>query len=576
MTSTVFSAQSRAGWQLPVLTFLFATWAVFVHLGDFPLLSPDEGRNAEVAREMKVSGSWLVPTYDGATYLDKPAFFFKASALALQVFGDSEWSARLPSAVSAWLWLLAIFVFCRRAYGDVTASLAVVVIALTPLFEAFGRIVIFDMMLGLFVSLSILSAYRAGESEGHSRRNWYFLATLASGIATLIKGPVGFLIPLLVMSTYHLVSGRRDRIGSFFRLSHVLIFLAVVLPWFVGLSLACPDFPYYGIMKESISRFTTNEFRRTQPFYYYGLIIAACFFPFSVVLPVAIREGLKRSFRLQDSDRLFVVWALVVVAFFSLSQSKLPGYILTGVVALGVLVARVIALALSGKDPVSDRILQRSSLCLGVLALGLALPPLAELWKPGFLPHPRWLTPIVLERFQPLFPGMVVTLSITAVIALAGGLFRSNRLAVAGFMVFPLLFLNVNFEGVPQHAGIKSARAIFENLPQTIGVDTELACLQCMPHGLPFYLGREMTVFTEEGGELTSNYVLFSIKSGKPWPQRLVPLDRYPGYLADRKHPIFLMARRERMKDLLALAQGREVVSLPGDYIGVLLDVKGL
>jgi 4-amino-4-deoxy-L-arabinose transferase-like glycosyltransferase len=164
MTSSTPSNTSIPAWVGPFFALLFATWATFVHLGDFSLLSPDEGRNAEVAREMKVSGSWLVPTYDGATYLDKPAFFFKASALALKAFGDTEWAARLPSALSAWLWLMLLFAFCRRAYGPTTASLAVVVLALTPLFEAFARIVIFDMMLGLFVSSAILAAYRAGEA----------------------------------------------------------------------------------------------------------------------------------------------------------------------------------------------------------------------------------------------------------------------------------------------------------------------------------------------------------------------------------------------------------------------------
>lgn len=574
MTSSVSGRLSRPSWLLPALAFLFATWATFVHLGDFPLLSPDEGRNAEVAREMKVSGSWLVPTYDGATYLDKPAFFFKASALALQFFGDSEWAARLPSAVSAWFWLGVIFLFCRRAYGVATASLAIVVVSLTPLFEAFGRIVIFDMMLGLFVSIAILAGYRAGESEGRARRNWYLLATLASGIATLIKGPVGFLVPLLVLSVYHLVSGRRRLIGSFFRPLHILLFLAVVLPWFVGLSLACPDFPYYGIMKESIARFTTTEFRRTQPFYYYGLIIASCFFPFSVILPAAIREGLRKSFRLNDADRLFVVWALVVVIFFSLSQSKLPGYILTGVVALGILVARILARALFEADPVATRVVRASSLLLGGAALVLAVAPMMELWVPGVLPHPRWYTPTVVERFGPMLPGIVISLGVTAFVTLGGWIFRSQRVAMAGFLIFPILFLTINFEGVPRHAGIKSARAIFESLPKSVTSDTELACLQCMPHGLPFYLGREMTVFTLDGGELTSNYVLFSIKTGKPWSDRLVPLDRYPAYLAGRQHPIFLMARSERMKELTPVAQGREIVRLPGDYIGVLLDQK--
>jgi Dolichyl-phosphate-mannose-protein mannosyltransferase len=554
------------------LVLLFVTWAAFVHLGDFPLLSPDEGRNAEVAREMKVSGSWLVPTYDGATYLDKPAFFFKSSALALSVFGDTAWAARLPSALSAWLWLLMLFAFCRKVYGERTALLAVVVVVLTPLFQAFGRIVIFDMMLGLFVSLSILAGYWAGQSEGRERQRWYLLATLAAGIATLVKGPVGFLVPFFVVSVYHVVSGRASRVASFFRLSHVLLFLAVVLPWFIGLSMACPDFPYYGIMKESISRFTTPEFRRTQPFYYYGLIIAGTFFPFSLLLPATIREGFRKSFRFQDADRLFMVWAVVVVVFFSLSQSKLPGYILTGVVALGVLMARVLGQALEGSNRVANRIVERSVLGLAVASLLVAFPPLAEWWKPDVLPHPQWLTPTVVDRFTPLYPWFGFSFLTTSLVGFWAWVKRSQKLALVAFLTFPLLFLMVNFDGVSRHAGIKSAWPIFEHLPKGLPEDTEFACLACMPHGLPFYLQKEMTVFTEDGHELTSNYVLFSIKTGKSWSDRLVPLDRYPGYLAGRHIPIFLMARSERLGEISAVAQGRLIVNLPGDYIGVLLE----
>src|SRR5690606_30816551 len=131
-----------------------------------------------------------------------------------------------------------------------------------------------DMTLAFCVCAAILSAFLAETREDPAgRRRWYLTATAMAGLGTLVKGPVGFLVPLLVMTAYHGTSGNWRAIRRFFAPVHVGLFLAVVLPWFAGLSLACPDFPYYGIMKESIARFTTTEFRRTQPFYYYGLII---------------------------------------------------------------------------------------------------------------------------------------------------------------------------------------------------------------------------------------------------------------------------------------------------------------
>lgn len=555
-----------------IAAFLFSAWATFFHLGDFPLLSPDEGRNAEVARAMKVAGAWLVPTYNGATYLDKPAFFFKAVALSLAAFGDTEGAARLPSALSGFGLLVMLFFFCRRAYGEVTAALAIVIVASTPLFMAFSRIVIFDMMLALFVCAAIFAAYLAEAHEGPLRRRWYLAATFAAGLATLVKGPVGFLVPLLVMTVFHWVTGRREAVRRFFTWPNVLLFLAVVLPWFVGLSLACPDFPYYGIMKESIARFTTPAFRRTQPFYYYALIIAGGGFAWSVMLPESLRVVYRERARLSRPDRLFVVWAMVVVVFFSLSQSKLPGYILTGVVAMGVLVARVFAEALSGRNDAALTLLRRACVGLALAAGLLAAPLMMLILAPEALPRPRWLTDDALLRFGPLLPGMVITLGGMALLALIAATARGARLALLAFLAFPIALLTFDFELIPRHASQKSARTLFEQLPTGLPAGTEFACMGCLPHGLPFYLGKPVTVFTRDGGELTSNYVLFSLSSGKPWPERLIPYANMNKYLAARSGPVFLMARKPQRAELEALASvAAEVMTFNDDYIGTLL-----
>ncbi len=572
---TFFTDRSPKETGLPILliALLFAAWATFSHLGDFPLLSPDEGRNAEVAREMKIDGRWLVPTYDGAVYLDKPAFFFKATALSLAAFGDNEAAARLPSALSAFALLLMLMAFCYRTYGHLTAAIAGVVVASTPLFMAFSKIVIFDMMLALWVSAAILLAYLAEEVTGAKRRQRYLLATLCAGLATLVKGPVGFLVPLLVMAVFHGLERHGRAIRSFFHPWHILVFLGVVLPWFVGLSLECPDFPYYGIMKESIARFTTTEFRRTQPAWYYAAIIAGCFFTWSTLLPAAMRQLIQRRFDLQRADRLFIVWALVVVIFFSLSQSKLPGYILTGVIALGVLVARILARALEGDDSVALDLVRRGALMLGMVSLLLLCPLLIFMFNPGDVPTPRWLTPVALMQFAPLFPGFILSLGATAVMAFIAFFTHSARGAVVAYLIFPVLLLTLNFEVIPRHAAIKSGLSLVNRLPSTLTQETEIACLACMPSGVPFYLGRLVTVFTEEGRELTSNYVIFSLASGKSWPPQLVPWALRETYLSRTEHPLFLMATGERREELVLRGDrvGASVVPLANGYFGVLL-----
>ena len=541
-----------------LLAFLISAWAVFGHLGGFPLLAPDEGRNAEIAREMMDAGAWLVPTYDGATYLDKPAFFFKAVALSLALFGESEAAARLPSALFGFGLLVALFGFCHRVYDLRTAALAMVIVAATPLYIAFSRIVIFDMTLAFFVCGSIFAAYLAEEQEGKARDRGYLLAAFMGGVATLVKGPVGFIIPLLVMAVFHLSQRRYDALKRQFAGVHWLMFLAVVLPWFVGLSLACPDFPYYGIMRESIARFTTPVFRRTQPFYYYGLIIASCCFAWSLLLPESIAAVWRKRRNLSRPDRLFIVWALVVVVFFSLSKSKLPGYILTGVVALGVLAARVFAEALADRQGYAAAIVRRASLAL----LLVLLPAVAAMT--AFVFHPEWLearlkvTHEVFALFVPLMPMAAASLGVMAALAAMAYFRRDARWACAAVLSVPLLILTANFEVLPRYADTRSARALAGRLP-SLPENTEYACLSCFPPGLPFYLKRLVTLVSDDGNELTSNYVLFSLSSGKPWPERIVSYDRLDSWLRSRDHPVYVIAKHEKHAALDALAAARGV-----------------
>ena len=558
--------------RIPLLAFLVSAWAVFAHLGSFALLAPDEGRNAEVAREMMQAGAWLVPTYDGATYLDKPAFFFKAVALSLGLFGESEAAARLPSALFGFGLLVMLFAFCRRVYGERTAALAMVIAATTPLYIAFSRIVIFDMTLGFFVSGAIFAAYLAEESEGPARQRWLWLAAFSGGVATLVKGPVGFIIPLLVMLAFHGSFRRYDAMKRLFAPAHWLIFLAVVLPWFVGLSLACPDFPYYGIMRESIARFTTPVFRRTQPFYFYGLIIAGCGFAWSLLLPEAIACAWRQRARLSRPDRLFIVWALVVVVFFSLSKSKLPGYILTATVALAALTARVFAAALDDAHSPAAAIVRRAGVALLVATLALALAGTALALRPEWLQQGFHLSQPLFEHYAPALPMAALSLGLMAALAILAAWMRDARLSFAAFLGVPLLLLGLNIDALARHADIRSARSLVERLPK-LPDDTEYACLSCFPPGLPFYLKRLVTVVSDDGKELTSNYVLFALSSGQPWPEHIVPYAKLDAWLAARQHPVYLLAKHQQRATLesLAAAQGVPVTDIGDGHWAALL-----
>src|SRR5437867_13117188 len=194
----------RSFW-LSTFAFLLGAFLIFARLGALPLLQPDEGRNAEVAREMNASGAWLVPTYNGLPYLDKPSFYFKTVALSFALFGETETAARLSSALFGFALLAMAFAFCRREYTERTAALTVMVVATAPLYLAFSRLVIFDMPLAFFVCGAIFAGYIAERTEGRARRLWYSLGAVSAALARLVKGPVGFIVRGLVLGVFNLL-----------------------------------------------------------------------------------------------------------------------------------------------------------------------------------------------------------------------------------------------------------------------------------------------------------------------------------------------------------------------------------
>jgi len=561
--------QTQTAW---VLFALAVVWfALFFRLGALPLLQPDEGRNAEVAREMKESGAWLSPSYNGITYLDKPAFYFKAVALSLAAFGDNETAARLPSAVFGLALLAITFVFCRHAYSLRCAVMAIIVIATMPLYVVLSRTVIFDIALAFFVSAAIFAGYRAEECDGKSRRNWYLLGALAAGFATLVKGPVGFLIPGLVLFVFHRVEGRRGLWKRFFAPLNLLAFFGVTLPWFIGLSLQHPDFPYYGLIEESFHRFTTATFHRTQPFYFYALIVAGLFLPWSFILPEAGVAAWKRKSSMSSADRLCLVWSVVVVIFFSLSKSKLPGYILTVTVACGILVARFFQQAMANPDGKAARIVGRAAITLTILCFLVAVAAIFLSPRINSLAMSMGLSVEDAGELGRHFITPIILLLVFALLGLLARLRRDAGLCFVGFAIFPLLLFILNLGPIETIFDTKSARQLAHQIP-LLPPQTELAFLQCFPGGLPFYLNRTATVITLDGAELTSNYIIFRLKNEPVWPTNMVPVTKSGQWLAGRNHPVYLVANENArfVFEGMAGVQKTNIQTLTPSLIGVL------
>jgi 4-amino-4-deoxy-L-arabinose transferase-like glycosyltransferase len=542
-------------------------------------MQPDEGRNAEVAREMKESGAWLVPTYNGLPYLDKPSFYFKTVALSFALFGETEMAARLSSALFGLALLVMTFAFCRREYGENAAALAVVVVATAPLYLAFSRLVIFDMTLTFFICGAVFAGYIAEQKQGRARAGWYVLGSAAAAVATLVKGPVGFILPTMVLGMFNLLDKNRGALMRFFAPLNLVVFFAITLPWFLGVNHLHPDFVYYGIIEESLHRFTTTQFRRTGPIYYYVPWIAAGFFPWSVLLPESAVDAWRTRKRWTSADRLFIVWAVAAAVFFSISKSKRPDYILSVIVALGALVGRVFASALQDRDGLAARVVRHSAVVLAALGLLGAGCLASAALNPHALEKSLKVEAGELDRVTALCTRLAIALLLAAAVAGIARWRRDVRALFAAFGLFPLALLTIGFDGIRLYANAKSSRALTDRLPAlpALPARTEIVCLESFPTGLPFYRKQLVTVLTNDGDELTSNYIVFMLKKTKPWPLGVVPLEERDHWLASRDHPVLLLARRNAVDDLKSISANRStpVTEFGLGWWGALLPAPG-
>jgi len=309
----------------------------------FHLLEPDEGRYAQIPKEMLVRGEWVVPTLQGEPYLDKPPLMYWLVKLSYLLLGVNEAAARLVPALCVHGTILAVYLIGRRSLGERSAFCAAVLLAVAPGFVGIARLLLLDGLLTLTVTLSVLCGYEAVRT-GSLKIKWWLASAIFSGLGFLTKGPIAeiLLFPPLVAAAW--LSGSLARVGG----KKVTLFFAIVfavnLPWYIAIFQREPLFLKHFFWDHNVMRFL-QPFDHLQPVWYYTPILLLGLLPGTLLLIPYFRNLFNGDGAIRSQAGGF--WLLAgawCVLFFSVSGSKLPTYILPAYpflcLALGEFVAR--------------------------------------------------------------------------------------------------------------------------------------------------------------------------------------------------------------------------------------------
>jgi 4-amino-4-deoxy-L-arabinose transferase-like glycosyltransferase len=367
-----------ASWRrdLLVLSLLGALLFGF-RLGSYPLANPDEGRNAEIPREMLATADFVTPRLNGVNYFEKPPLVYWLVAGALKVFGENEWAVRLTPALFALGGGLLTYAAARRLQGREAGLAAAMVLGTSLLYFGLSRILILDMAVSVLMSATLFCFILGVNEAPGSRRRWLFYGLYASAaLATLTKGMIGFLVTGAVMFLWLLVFNHWKRLRPLYLPTGLLVFLAIAVPWHLLAASRNETWAHRYFVYEHFERFSSTAASRPGPWYYFVPIVLLGLFPWVGFLPAALRAALKGGWdaRRQNANAwFFVTWIVFIFLFFSKSQSKLAPYILPIFPPLALLIGAWLARAASIESSRLRVGFRVFSFVAGLLAVALIL-----------------------------------------------------------------------------------------------------------------------------------------------------------------------------------------------------------
>jgi 4-amino-4-deoxy-L-arabinose transferase-like glycosyltransferase len=473
---------------------LTVAWFATVQLR--PLFDPDEGRYAEIPREMLQSGDWVTPRFDGLKYFEKPPLQYWATATLYSLAGVQEWSSRAWTVGLALACLAAVYGWTRRLYGPDAARTALLALAVSPFFLVVGHLDLLDPGFTFWLTAMVLAFTLAQTAAEHSdaERRWMMAAWAAAALGILTKGIVVLVLAGGTLIIYSLI----ERDARPWRRLHpgagLPLFLVLAVPWFVIVSMRNPRFAQFFFVHEHFTRFLTTVHQRVEPWWYFLPLLLAGTLPWILPLARALRPAWSEAGIAPGPAagaattgfkpcRFLLIYALFTLVFFSLSDSKLAPYILPMFPVLA---------AVTGAQAAGDARFTRRAAWIGAalvtfIALGLLVYSARH---NSYVPHQAW---------QWALTGIVVAAA--ALATLAPGLRGREPGAAAVTAVSAILAwqcLLCEYAVIPPS---RSARELVAAVRPYIGAETRLYSVGQYRESISPYLKRTLTL-VDYAGEL--------------------------------------------------------------------------
>jgi 4-amino-4-deoxy-L-arabinose transferase-like glycosyltransferase len=499
---------SRQTWWQDLLVLTLAFIILFgAFLGSRPLTVPDEGRYAEIPREMLSTGDYVTPRINGVKYFEKPPFFYWMQTASYHALGINEWAIRLPNALMALLGVLMVYGTARTLYTRRTGLLAAATLGTFGLYSAMAHMVTLDMTLSTLVTATFCCFLLGNQYPAGPRRNrfmWamYFFAALA----TLTKGMMGIAFPCMVIFTWILFTAQWREIKTYCLPTGFLLLTAITLPWHILAQIKNPEFFKYYIVDQQILRYLTDAEKRSQPFWFLPSVLFGGLFPWTGFMLPAILSVLPTRWRresnhkhpetssratinnvlmakhtITDPINLFLLlWAGLIFLFFWFSNSQLMPYVLPIYPPLAIILGQYFDWALDHRHHWGIRFGFAS---MTVMAIALLI-----------------VGGLLLELSQPTLKITIGLLGGTVIISLLN-YWRSTllRALITLGLTTSLFFISFNFSYPPMDT--RSIKTLATTLKPLLKENDMVYSYQNHYQDLPVYLGRRV-IMTEFYGEL--------------------------------------------------------------------------